>query len=65
MQACINSINSNAAGVSSSVLQGIFLEPILFLLYVNDLASTLLDCHICFHVDNIKFFKQIMNAHDI
>ena len=51
-QVSINGVKSNAARVN----RGMLLENTLFLLCVNELGSILLDCHIRFYADDIKFF---------
>ena len=46
----------------SCVPRGTILGPKLFVLYVNDLASILPNCHIHFYTDDIKLVKQITNT---
>jgi hypothetical protein len=55
---------SNPLSVTSGVPQGSILGPALFLLYVNDLPSTVKSSQILMFADDTKLFKEIRTESD-
>ena len=60
----VNSRISSHANVSSGVIQGRLLCPLLFTLYINDLPSLCSDCVVKLFADNVKVYKRIRCAED-
>ena len=54
---------SNAAAVKSVVPQGSILEPLLFLIFINDLAEHL-SSTVRLFADDCVMYRQIANVHD-
>lgn len=50
--------------VTSGLLQGSHLSPLLFILFINDLSSTLQYCNSLLFVNDFKIFKVIRNIQD-
>ena len=55
---------SNPLSVTSGVPQGFILGPALFLLYVNDLPSTVKSSQVVMFADETKLFKEIRTEND-
>jgi hypothetical protein len=55
---------SNPLSVTSGVPQGSILGPALFLLYVNDLPSTVKSSQVVMFADDTKLFKEIRTEND-
>lgn len=55
---------SQAFAVSSSLLQGSHLAPVLFLLYINDIGRVLHNVEFCVYADDIKMWKTIDRIED-
>ena len=61
---CINNGNSSTLPVISGVPQGSLLGPLLFLLYINDLPSSLKYSNIFPFADDTKYLRPICSPHD-
>jgi hypothetical protein len=61
---CVNGVCSSYADVSSGIIQGSVLGPILFTLYINDLPANCPDCVIKLFADDVKAYKRIRSAAD-
>ena len=62
-----NGIYSNSININSGIPQGGLLAPLLFNIFINDLAS-IIDCKYTLYADDIKIFKVIdlgNYAHDV
>lgn len=60
----INGKRSSLSNVSSGVIQGSVLGPLLFTLYINDLPAACVDCTIKLFADDVKAYKRICTAAD-
>ena len=63
-QITILGASSSPSQVTSGVLQGSILEPIMFLFYENDLPSSVKNSSIATYADDTKIFKEISESND-
>ena len=63
-QVCINGVSSKWIDVSSSVIQGSILGPILFIIYSNDLDNVLKSSFISKFADDSKVFAKVESSVD-
>ena len=59
----LDSVYSEWSSVVSGVPQGLVLGPVLFLLYVNDISSTI-NSHLLLFADEIKLYRSIKSEYD-
>ena len=50
--------------VSSSIVQGSHLGPLLFSIFINDVGKILRDVEFCIYADDLKIFKEIRKQED-
>ena len=60
----VEGATSDFKNVTSGVPQGSILGPLLFLLYINDMASVGTACTLALFADDSKCFKSIVNLND-
>ncbi len=60
----INGTSSAQSAVTSGVIQGSVLGPVLFMLYINDLPAACPDCTVKLFADDVKVYKEIRAARD-
>lgn len=60
----VNNYQSNTYIASSGVPQGSSLGPLLFLLFINDITSTIKSCKVLLFADDMKVYKEIKNIND-
>ena len=56
---------SKWANVSTGVPQGSILAPLLFLIYVNDLPDTVVDCTMNLYADDITIYSANTTPNDV
>ena len=60
---CLNGVSSSWVDVTSGILKGIVLGPVLFVLYINDLTYAVnYEVYLC--VDDTKLFSEVSPIED-
>ena len=62
---CINDSTSKTLPVLSGVPQGSVLGPLLFIIYVNDLPTTVLNTKLLLFADDAKLYRSIVNSNNM
>ena len=60
----INGTSSDWTGVTSGVLQGTVLGPLLFLIYINDIVSNVRHLNTSLFADDCALYRTINDAND-
>lgn len=60
----ISGYKSNMFEVTSGLVQGSHLGPILFLLFINDIVDHIEDCHVLLFADDLKIYTKISSISD-
>ena len=60
-----NGVSSNLSNISCGVPQGSILGPLLFILYVNDMANASSILHFILFADDTNLFCSNLNFHDL
>ncbi|PIK49022.1 putative RNA-directed DNA polymerase from mobile element jockey-like [Apostichopus japonicus] len=61
---CVEGSLSDWADITSGIPQGSVLGPILFLLYINDLPSSIAGCSVKIFADDTKLYKAVHSLRD-
>ena len=61
----VNGVSSNVSDINCGVPQGSFLDPLLFLTYINDLPFSLKQAHVSMYADDTKISHSSMSLADL